>query len=393
MQTAARDGEKAMNSLFASLGTTVFETMSRLAAERGAVNLGQGFPEDDGPRDIREAAANATLEGPNQYPSMRGLPALREAVAAHYNAHHSLDLDWAHEVTITSGATEAIAAALLAFIEPGDEVVLFEPLYDAYLPMVRRAGGIPRIVRLQPPHWRFERETIAAAFSDKTRVVVINTPLNPSASVMSRAELERVAELCRKHNAVCVSDEVWEHLLFDDAEHVSMLNVLRDRTLKIGSAGKMFSLTGWKVGFACGAPALTELFAKAHQFLTFTTPPNLQRGVTYGLGKPASYFTDMRAAFQRSRDRLKSALEGEGFVTLPARGAYFLSIDLAASGIAMSDEAFARAAIDHGVATIPFSAFYANPGAPALIRLCFAKRDDTLDRGAEALIRAKRALK
>ena len=212
MQTAARDGEKAMNSLYASLGTTVFETMSRLAAERGAVNLGQGFPEDDGPRDIREAAANATLEGPNQYPSMRGLPALREAVAAHYNAHHSLDLDWAHEVTITSGATEAIAAALLAFIEPGDEVVLFEPLYDAYLPMVRRAGGIPRIVRLQPPHWRFERETIAAAFSDKTRVVVINTPLNPSASVMSRAELERVAELCRKHNAVCVSDEVWEHL-------------------------------------------------------------------------------------------------------------------------------------------------------------------------------------
>lgn len=170
-----------------------------------------------------------------------------------------------------------------------------------------------------------------------------------------------------------------------------MLNVLRDRTLKIGSAGKMFSLTGWKVGFACGAPALTELFAKAHQFLTFTTPPNLQRGVTYGLGKPASYFTEMRAAFQRSRDRLKSALEGEGFVTLPARGAYFLSIDLAASGIAMSDEAFARHAVEHGVATIPFSAFYANPGAPAIVRLCFAKRDDTLDRGAEALALAKRA--
>ena len=392
MQTAAAAGEKAMNSLYASLGTTVFETMSRLAAERGAVNLGQGFPEDDGPRDILEAAARATLEGPNQYPSMRGLPELRQAVAAHYNAHHALDLDWASEVTITSGATEAIAAALLAFIEPGDEVVLFEPLYDAYLPMVKRAGGVPRIVRLEPPHWRFERETVAAAFSDKSRVVIINTPLNPSASVMSRAELELVADLCRKHDAVCVSDEVWEHLLFDDAEHVSMLNILRDRTLKIGSAGKMFSLTGWKVGFACGAPELTELFAKAHQFLTFVTPPNLQRGVTYGLSKPATYFTGMRAAFQRSRDRLKSALEGEGFVTLPSRGAYFLSIDLAASGIDMSDDAFARAVIDHGVATIPFSAFYANPGAPALVRLCFAKRDETLDRGAEALIRAKRAL-
>jgi aspartate/methionine/tyrosine aminotransferase len=323
---------------------------------------------------------------------MHGLPELREAVAAHYNEHHALDLDWPREVTITSGATEAIAAALLAFIEPGDEVVLFEPLYDAYLPMVKRAGGIPRIVRLEPPHWLFKREALAAVFSDRTRVVVINTPLNPSASVMSRAELELIAELCRTYNAVCVSDEVWEHVLFDGAEHVSMLNVLRDRTLKIGSAGKMFSLTGWKVGFACGAPALTELFAKAHQFLTFTTPPNLQRGVLHGLGKPSGYFDEMCAAFQRSSDRLKAALEGEGFVTLPARGAYFLSIDLAASGIAMDNEGFAHHAIEYGVATIPFSAFYADPSPPALVRLCFAKRDDTLDRGAEALIKAKRAL-
>lgn len=380
-----------MNSVYASLGTTVFEVMSRLAAEKGAVNLGQGFPEDNGPRDILEAAARATLEGPNQYPPMRGLPELRQAVAAHYRAYQNVDLDWQREITITSGATEAIAAALLAFIEPGDEVVLFEPLYDAYLPMVKRAGGVPRIVRLKPPHWRFERETVEAAFSNKTRVVIINTPLNPSASVTSGAELEMLAELCRAHNAICVSDEVWEHLLFDGAEHVSMLNVMRDRTLKIGSAGKMFSLTGWKVGFACGAPELTDGFAKAHQFLTFTTPPNLQRAVTYALGKPRAYFDDMCAAFQRSRDRLVNALSGEGFVALPARGAYFVSIDLAASGIAMSDEAFARHAIDHGVATIPFSAFYAAPNAPALVRLCFAKRNDTLDRGAEALIKARRA--
>lgn len=381
-----------MNSTYAALGTTVFEVMSRLSAERGAVNLGQGFPEDDGPRDILEAAARATLEGPNQYPPMRGLPDLRAAVAAHYNAHHGLDLDWQREVTITSGATEAIAAALLAFIEPGDEVVLFEPLYDAYLPMVKRAGGVPRIVRLQPPRWRLERETVAAAFSARTRVVVVNTPINPTASVMSRAELAMLAELCIAHNAIVVSDEVWEHLLFDGRAFDSMLHVLRDRTLKIGSAGKMFSLTGWKVGFACGAPALTEQFAKAHQFLTFTTPPNLQRAVTYALGKERAYFDDMRAGFQHGRDRLVAALEGEGFVTLPAQGAYFVSIELAASGIAMSDEAFARHAIEHGVATIPYSAFYANPGAPALVRLCFAKRDETLDRGAEALIRAKRAV-
>jgi N-succinyldiaminopimelate aminotransferase len=379
-----------MNSVYTSLGTTVFEVMSRLAAERGAVNLGQGFPEDDGPRDILEAAARATLDGPNQYPPMRGLPELRQAVAAHYREHQGVDLDWQREITITSGATEAIAAALLAFIEPGDEVVVFEPLYDAYVPMVRRAGGTPKIVRLQPPYWRFEREAVEAAFSDKTRVVIINTPLNPSASVMSRAELELIAALCVKHNAICVSDEVWEHLLFDGAEHVSMLEALRDRTLKIGSAGKMFSLTGWKVGFACGAPELMDAFAKAHQFLTFTTPPNLQRAVTYALGKERAYFEEMRAQFQRSRDRLVKALEGEGYVTLPARGAYFVSIDLPASGIGMSDEAFAKHAIEHGVATIPYSAFCASPGAPALVRLCFAKRDETLDRAAEALIRAKR---
>lgn len=366
---------------------------SHVASRRreGGCKLGAGFPEEDGPRDILEAAARATLDGPNQYPPMRGLPALRQAVAAHYQAHHSIDLDWQREVTITSGATEAIAAALLAFIEPGDEVVLFEPLYDAYLPMVRRAGGVPKIVRLHPPHWRFERESVAAAFSDKTRVVVINTPLNPSASVMSRAELEMLAELCRKYDAVVVSDEVWEHVLFDGRSFDSMLHVLRDRTLKIGSAGKMFSLTGWKVGFACGAPALTEAFAKAHQFLTFTTPPNLQRAVTYAMGKPRAYFGDMRASLQRSRDRLVSALEGEGFSMLPAQGAYFVSIDLPASGIGMDGEAFARHAVEHGVAVIPFSAFYANPGAPHLVRLCFAKRDETLDRGVEALVRAKRS--
>ena len=381
-----------MNSVYASLGTTVFEVMSRLAAERGAVNLGQGFPEEDGPRDILEAAARATLDGPNQYPPMRGQPDLRQAVAAHYAEHQRITLDWQREITITSGATEAIAAALLAFIEPGDEAIVFEPLYDAYVPMVRRAGGVPRVVRLHPPHWRLEREALEAAFSSKTRVVVLNTPLNPAAGVMSVQELTMLADLARKHNAIVISDEVWEHVTFDGVQHVSMLEVLRDRTLKIGSAGKMFSLTGWKVGFACGGPELMDQFAKAHQFLTFTTPPNLQRAVTYALGKPRSYFATMRADFQRSRDRLDKALKGEGFVTLPAKGAYFLSIDLAASGITMSDEAFAKHAIEHGVATIPFSAFYATPNPPPLLRLCFAKKDDTLDRGAEALIRARRAV-
>lgn len=382
-----------MNSVYASLGTTVFTTMSRLASEKGAINLGQGFPEDDGPLDLSETAARALIDGPNQYPPMPGLAILRQAVATHYNAHHRLDLDWQSEVTITSGATEAIAAALLAFIEPGDEVVVFEPMYDSYLPMIRRAGGVPRFVRLEPPHWRVSDEALAAAFSKKTRVVILNTPLNPSASVMSPEELGLIADYCRRFEAIAISDEVWEHVLFDGRVHASMLHYLRDRTLKIGSAGKMFSMTGWKVGFACGAPALTQQFAKAHQFLTFTTPPALQIASAHGLAYERAYFDKMRADFQRSRDRLDAALKVEGFVTLPAAGAYFLSIDLPASGIALSDEDFAMACVqDHGVALIPFSPFYASPGAPPLVRLCFAKRDTTLDAGVEALARARRAL-
>lgn len=379
-----------MNSVYASLGATIFEQMSRLAAERGAVNLGQGFPEQDGPLDLREFAARATIDGPNQYPPMRGVPKLREAVARHYNDWHHLSLDWRTEVTVTSGATEAIAAALLAFIEPGDEVVLFEPLYDAYLPLVLRAGGVPRIVRLQPPLWRYDQISLADAFSDRTRLVVINTPLNPAGNLMSRDELALVASFCVNHDCILVSDEVWEHVVFDGAQHVSALSVLRDRTLKIGSAGKMFSLTGWKVGFACGAPNLTEQFAKAHQFLTFTTPPNLQRAAAFGLSKPRKYFEEMCNGLQRSRDRLLSSLRREGFVVTPGAGTYFVTVDLPASGIGMNDAEFAKHAIDHGVAVIPYAPFYSSQPAPALIRLCFAKSDETLDRGAEALARAKR---
>jgi aspartate/methionine/tyrosine aminotransferase len=382
-----------MNSVYSSLKPTIFTTMSALAGELGAVNLGQGFPEQDGPRDLREAAARALIEGPNQYPPMQGLPALREAVAAHYQAHQGAALDWKTEVTVTSGATEALAAAILSVIEPGDEIVLIEPMYDSYLPMVRRAGGAPRFIRLEPPHWRITEAQLEAAFTPKTRAIVLNTPLNPAASVFAAEDLALIARYCRRFNAVAISDEVWEHVLFDGRTHASMLHHLRDRTIKIGSAGKMFSMTGWKVGFACAAPPLSDLFAKAHQFLTFTTPPNLQTAVALGLGKERAYFDGMRADFQRSRDRLAHGLEQEGFRLLPAEGAYFISIDLPASGIGLSGEDFAlRAVKEYGVATIPFAPFYAEPGAPPLVRLCFAKNDATLERGIERLARARQAL-
>jgi aspartate/methionine/tyrosine aminotransferase len=384
-----------MNRLYASLPQTIFDVMSGLARETGAVNLGQGFPEWDGPQDIREAAARAVIDGPNQYPPMRGTQQLREAVAEHYGRLQGVELDWRTEVTVTSGATEALAAALLAVLEPGDEVVLFEPMYDSYLPMLRRAGAAARFVRLLPPAWRMDHAALRAAFTDRTRAVVINTPHNPAAAILHDDDLALLAELCVRHNAVCISDEVWEHVTFDGRRHRSLLQVpgLRERTIKIGSAGKMFSMTGWKVGFACAGPELTEAFAKAHQFLTFTTPPNLQTAVAYGLAKDESFFADMRAELQTQRDRLAGALAEEGFRVLDSAGTYFLAVDLRASGIAMSDSDFAlRAVRDAGVATIPVSAFYAENPETSLIRLCFAKRNATLDEGVERLARARRMM-
>ena len=382
-----------MNRVFASLPDTIFDVMSGLARETSAVNLGQGFPEWDGPADIRERAAKAVIEGPNQYPPMRGIPQLREAVAEHYRRTQGVDLDWKTEVTVTSGATEALAAALLAVLEPGDEVVLFEPMYDSYLPMLLRAGASARFVHLRAPDWRVDPTVLAAAFTPKTRAVVLNTPLNPSSSLIGPGDLALIAEQCVKHDCIAISDEVWEHCVFDGARHVSMLQApgMRERTIKIGSAGKMFAMTGWKVGFACAAPKLTDAFVRAHQFLTFTTPPNLQAAVAYGLAKDQAYFDAMKGELVRARDRLATGLRHEGFHLLPATGTYFLGIDLKASGIGLGDSEFAiRAVKECGIATIPFSAFYASPPEDSLLRLCFAKSDATLDRGVERLAKARR---
>lgn len=384
-----------MNPIYASLPDTIFDVMSGLARETGAVNLGQGFPEWDGPLDIRERAAQAVVDGPNQYPPMRGTQILREAVAEHYGRLQGIALDWKTEVTVTSGATEALAAALLAVLQPGDEVVLFEPMYDSYLPMLRRAGATARFVRLSPPDWRVDPAALAEAFTERTRAVVLNTPLNPSASLIGAEDLALIAVQCVKHDCIAISDEVWEHCVFDGRSHMSMLQApgMRERTIKIGSAGKMFSMTGWKVGFACAAPKLTEAFAKAHQFLTFTTPPHLQSAVAYGLAKPSAHFEDMRTQLVRARDRLSLALKQEGFHVLPAAGTYFSGVDLHASGIDMADAEFAvRAVKECGVATIPFSAFYARPPETSLVRLCFAKSDATLDKGVEGLAKARRLM-
>ena len=379
---------RPLNPLYAGLPTTIFEVMSGLARTHAAVNLGQGFPDDPGPLDVREAAARAVVDGWNQYPPMMGLPELRQAAAAHYRHWQGLELDPDAEIMVTSGATEALAGALLALIEPGDEVVLFQPLYDAYLPLVKRAGGIPRLVRLEPPSWAMTAEKLDQVFSERTKLVLFNNPQNPTGIVYDRAQMQLLADYCVRFNAYAVCDEVWEHVIFDGLtfEPLMALPGMRERTVKISSAGKIFGMTGWKVGLVFAAPHLMKVLSKAHQFLTFTTPPNLQAAVAYGLGKPDDYFTTMRAGLQRSRDRLTTGLRELGFEVLSSRGTYFLSIDLAAQGKAIDDEAFCLDLVKtRKVAAIPVSAFYAQDAVKSVVRFCFAKHDATIDRALEQL--------
>jgi aspartate/methionine/tyrosine aminotransferase len=303
-----------------------------------------------------------------------------------------VDLDASTEVMVTSGATEALAGAILGIVEPGDEVVLFEPMYDAYLPLVRLAGGVPKFVTLQPPHFRLTEEALAKAFSPKTKAVVFNNPLNPTATVFSNEDLSLLAAFCRKFDAIAISDEVWEHVVFDGRKHQPVLGLegMRERSVKIGSAGKIFSLTGWKVGFVCAAPHIMKVLAKSHQFLAFTTAPNLQAAVAYGLAKDDAYFEGMRKNFARSRDRFTDGLRTLGFDVIPSQGTYFVNIDIAPLG-ETDDVAFCRRLVtEHGVAAIPVSAFYAEGAVKNVVRFCFAKKDSTLDAGLERLAKAIR---
>ena len=380
------------DATFAALPTTIFEEMSGLARAKGAINLGQGFPDDPGPEALRRRAAEAVLDGYNQYPPMAGLPELRAAVAAHYHRTQGLTFDPATQVVVTSGATEARAAAFLALIEPGDEVIVFQPFYDAYLPLIRRAGGVPKLISLSPPHWRFTAAMLEAAVTPKTRFVVLNNPVNPTGVVVPDEDLALLAAFCVAHDLIAICDEVWEQVVFAPALHRPLMAYpgMAERCVKIGSAGKMFGLTGWKVGFICAAAPLARLLAKAHQFLTFTTPPNLQVAVAFGLETLDDWWTTMPASLAASQQRLASALKAEGFAVLPSQGTYFINVDLAASGVAMADRDFALLAVgEAGVATIPVSALYETDPVTTILRLCFAKSDATLDEGARRLAKAR----
>jgi aspartate/methionine/tyrosine aminotransferase len=380
---------KPANQILSGYGTTIFTVMSALAVEHKAVNLGQGFPDGNGPEDVRRVAAEALEAPPNQYPPMMGIPELRQAVAAHNKRFYGLDVDWQSEVMVTSGATEALTDCLLAWLNPGDEVVLLEPLYDSYLPIIRLAGAIPRLVRLTPPDWHLPREEVAAAFGPRTKLLMLNSPMNPTGKVFDDDELAFLAGLCVRHDVVAVCDEVYEHLTFDGRRHRPLMTFpgMRERSLRIGSAGKTFSLTGWKIGYITGAPPVLGVVAKAHQFVTFTSAPNLQRAVAYGLGKDDRYFNMLAAELAAKRDRLRAGLEEVGFATASCEGTYFINADFRPLGFAGDDEAFCRHITEQaGVTAVPVSAFYSDGAIRHLARFCFCKDDATLD---EALRRLK----
>ena len=380
-----------MNPLYESMATSVFERMSLAAAARGAINLGQGFPDFGWEPAMLAEAALALAEGSNQYAPSRGLPVLREAVAAHYGRHFGQTLT-ADQLCVTSGATEAIAAALLATVSPGDEVIVMTPAYDAYAPLVRRAGGVVREVTLRPPGWRIDRDALQAAVTPRTRAIILNNPHNPTGRLFDRDELAAVAAVAVAHDLIVIADEVWEHVLLDGQRFtpIATLPGMAARTIKCGSAGKIFSLTGWKIGWLVAAPELAALAARAHQFLTFASAPNLQAAVAYGLNEGDGWLDPMRVRFARARNRLAAGLTETGYVVLPSASTYFLCVDLAASGIVLDDEAFAALALDQaGVAVIPLSPFAEVAPPRHLIRLCFAKQDATIDAGVAALRRAR----
>ena len=373
-------------------GTSVFTEMSLLAAKHGAVNLGQGFPDFAGP-DFVKAAAKAAIDADlNQYAPSSGTPRLRRAIAADWERRFGRAVDPETEVTVTSGATETVFDAIQAFAGPGDEVIVFEPFYDSYLPSAILAGASIRVVTLNPPDWRFDPDELRGAFGPRTRVLLLNTPHNPTGKVFVRDELAQIAQLCGEYDVVALSDEVYDRITYDDAQHVPLATLpgMWDRTLTINSTGKTFSMTGWKIGYAVGPAGLNAALRAVHQFVTFASATPFQDAMASAMESAANwgYYDELRAAYTQRRDRLKDALERAGLPTLPIGGAYFLMADISGFGFA-DDVAFCRSLTsDVGVAAVPPSAFYLDPArAPLLARFCFAKRDETIDEAARRLMR------
>lgn len=371
-------------------GTTIFAEMSALAVEHDAVNLGQGFPDTAGPQPVLDAAITAIAEGRNQYPPGPGIPQLRRAIAAHQRHWYGLEWDVDSEVLVTAGATEALAAAILALCEPGDELIAFEPFYDAYDAdaVLAQATLVP--VRLEWPDFALDSDRLASAITPRTRAILVNTPHNPTGHVFSRAELEQIAELAIAHDLIVITDEVYEHLAFDEHRHIPMASLpgMRDRTITISSGGKTFATTGWKVGWVTGAAELVSAVTAVKQWLTYVNAGPFQEGIAAGLALPDAEFAAIREQLRAGRDLLVPALVDAGFAVAPVNGGYFAVADAAPLGVTDAAQLCRELPERIGVAAVPLSAFYRDAsGAESLVRFAFCKRPEVLREAATRLRR------
>jgi aminotransferase len=367
---------------------SVIREMTRLANQHGAVNLSQGFPDFPAPEVIKEAAARAVAGDVNQYAITWGAKSLRDALVAKQQRFSGMAFDPEREVTVCCGSTECMASVMLALVDPGDEVVVFEPFYENYGPDAILCGAVPRFVRLREPDWSFDPEELAAAFTARTRAIVVNTPNNPTGKVFSRAEMEQIAALCRKWDVIAVTDEIYEHILYDGAEHVSMASLegMRERTVTVSGLSKTWSVTGWRVGW-CLAPAdLTNAIRKVHDFLTVGAPAPLQEAAAVALAMPPEYFRKLADSYRERREFLVPVLQRAGFKPIPPRGAYYVMTDISGFGFP-DDVAFARWLVaEGGVAAVPGSSFFSDPAAGSQrLRFHFARKRETLEAAAERL--------
>ncbi len=383
-----------LNSALAGMGTTIFAEMSALAVETGSVNLGQGFPDTDGPAEVARIAAEAVLAGKgNQYPPGPGIPELRNAVSAHQKRFYGLDVDPETEVLVTAGATEAIAAAMLALLEPGDEVIAFEPYYDSYAACIAMAGAVRVPLTLRAPEFRPDLDQLRAAITSRTRLILINSPHNPTGIVATREELTAIADLAIKHDLLVVTDEVYEHLVFD-GQHIPIATLpgMRERTVTISSGGKTFSFTGWKIGWVTGTRELVTAVRTAKQFLTFVSGGPFQYAIAAGLALPDAFYTDLAASLHQKRDLLVTGLRAAGFEVFVPQGTYFVSTDITPLG--ESDGlAFCRS-LPHrcGVVAVPNVVFYDNQAAGrSHVRFAFCKKDAVLTDAGARLATLRRA--
>ncbi len=371
---------------------SVIREMTRLALHHGAVNLSQGFPDFPAPPEIKAAAERAIEEDVNQYTVTWGARAFRQAIASDFTRRHGVAVNPDTDVTVCCGSTEAMAATMLGIIDPGDEVIVFEPFYENYGPDIILSGAVPRYVTLREPDWSFDPDELAAAFSNKTRAIVVNTPNNPTGKVFTRVELESIARLCRQWDVIAIMDEIYEHIVYDGVRHVSMMSIegMAERTVSINSLSKTFSVTGWRVGWAVAAPALAAGIRKVHDFLTVNAPAPMQEAGVFALGLPDSYFRDLAAHYQVRRDRVIGMLRERGFACFVPSGAYYVMTDVSGFG-ASDDVAFARMLIEEvGVAAVPGSSFYRGRArGRTQVRFCFCKRDETIAEAERRLARLR----